>query len=204
MQILKGHVSPETAYTVADYPYGFRLRCTIRYWLEFQPKKGFRFVSQTTNPKRGDIWNKPKASTYCRFGGCMYLDDSGHVQWAGLSEYSNGAEAIAFQERYGEGVPEAGRDILSRWVAAKVAYDTNRESGDPLANGLTEARKAFVNPAPVTREQKLALVWKNTHSDFKGTHEGVKTIMVYRQGTRLVPLDNLTDAEIADRLPKTS
>jgi len=52
MQILKGHISPETAFIVDDYPYGFRLRCKIRYWLEYNPKHGFRFVSQTTNPKR--------------------------------------------------------------------------------------------------------------------------------------------------------
>jgi hypothetical protein len=45
------------------------LRCKIRYWLEFHPKRGFRFVSQTTNPKRGNVWNKPKASTFMRFGG---------------------------------------------------------------------------------------------------------------------------------------
>jgi hypothetical protein len=38
MQILKGHISQETAYLVDDYPYGFRLRCKIRYWLEYQPK----------------------------------------------------------------------------------------------------------------------------------------------------------------------
>ena len=91
-QILSGHVSPETAYVVADYPYGFRLRCQIRYWLEYKPKQGVRLVSQTTNPKRGDVWNKPKASTYCRFGGCMFLDENDHVQWSGLTEYGDAAE----------------------------------------------------------------------------------------------------------------
>jgi hypothetical protein len=48
LQLLFGHTSPETAYVVEDYPYGFRLRCKIRYWLEFKAKKGFRLVSQTT------------------------------------------------------------------------------------------------------------------------------------------------------------
>src|SRR6266566_9627426 len=92
MNILKGHVSPETAFVVDDYPYGFRLRCKIRYWLEYAPKRGVRFVSQTSNPKRGNVWNKPKASTYCRFGGCMVLDEQGHVKWSGLSEYCTGAD----------------------------------------------------------------------------------------------------------------
>jgi hypothetical protein len=98
-KILKDHVSPETAYVVDDYPYGFRLRCKIRYWLEFQPKKGFRLVSQTSNPKKGNVWNKPKASTYSRFGGAMFLNDEGHVNWAGLTEYSNGQEAKNFAEK---------------------------------------------------------------------------------------------------------
>lgn len=142
MQLLSGHVSPETAYLVEDYPYGFRLRCKIRYWLEYKAKKGFRFVSQTTNPKRpGEVWNKPKASTYSEFGGAMYLDDNGHVQFAGLSQYSSGAEAKAFQETYGEAVPEVGRTLLNKWVAAKVAYDANK--GEKLGDGLPAARKAW-------------------------------------------------------------
>ena len=123
---------------------GFRLRCSIRYWLEYNAKHGFRFVSQTTNPKRpGEVWNKPKASTYFKFGAAMFLDENDHVQWSGLSEYSTGAEAKAWQDKYGAGVPEAGRLMLAKWVAAKLAYDANRQSGDPLSKGLPEARKAF-------------------------------------------------------------
>lgn len=126
--ILQGHVSQETAYLVDDYPYGFRLRCKIRYWLEYHTKRGFRFVSQTSNPKRpGLVWNKPKASTYCRFGGCMYLDDQNHVHWAGLTEYSDGAEATAWSNKYRDGVPAAGLETLDLWVAAaKVAYDARQ------------------------------------------------------------------------------
>lgn len=144
MQILSGHTSPETAYLVADYPYGFTLRCKIRYWLEYDKRRGFRLVSQTSNPKRDNTWNKPKASTYCRFGGCMYLDGNGHVQWSGLSEYCSGAEAAAWRDTYGAGLPEVGRDLLERWTAAKLAYDNNRKPGDELSVGLAEARQAFI------------------------------------------------------------
>lgn len=144
MQILKGHISPETAYLVDDYPYGYTLRCKIRYWLEYKPRVGFRFMSQTTDPRRGDRWNNPKASTYSKFGGAMFLDDKGHVHWTGLGEYSDGAEAKAWSDKWRDGVPDAGLDILDRWVAAKLAYDANRQKGDALSVGLDAARKAFV------------------------------------------------------------
>lgn len=74
---LYGHVSPDTAYIVNDYPYGFRLRTQIRYWLEYKKGQGFRFVSQTLNPKTGE-WNKPKPGTYdvCKV---MCLDEKNHV-----------------------------------------------------------------------------------------------------------------------------
>ena len=52
------------------------------------------------------------------------------------------------------------------------------------------------------REQKLAAIYRTTHKDFKGQIGGERTIMVYRQGTVLVALKNLTDKEIAERLPK--
>jgi hypothetical protein len=156
MQLLHGHISPETAYVVDDYPYGFRLRCKIRYWLEYAPKRGFRFVSQTTNPKLSDrrfseeVWNKPKASTYCRFGGAMFLDDKNHCTWSGLSEYSNTAEAVAWQAKFEEGVPPTGRAVLKAWIAAKTAYDANREPDDPLGKGLPEARTAFIDSIKTT------------------------------------------------------
>lgn len=146
MQILSGHVSPETAYVVEDYPYGFRLRCRIRYWLEYQPKRGFRLCSQTSNPKvSGLVWNKPKASIYALFGGCMYLNAEGHVTWTGLTAYSTGAEAKAWSDLYRSGVPAEGLKTLDAWVAAKMAYDAKRQPGDNLRVGLVEAHKAWLD-----------------------------------------------------------
>lgn len=55
----------------------------------------------------------------------------------------------------------------------------------------------------MTREQKLKAVWQDTHRDYKGTIDGVKTILVCRKGATVAcPLDTLTDKEIEDRLPK--
>lgn len=97
VNVLHGHTSPETAYVVDDYPYGYTLRCKIRYWIETAAKgakKGQqRFMSQTTNPKVArEVWNKPKGSTYSRMA-WMYVDvdgnpdTEGHVKWTGISEY---------------------------------------------------------------------------------------------------------------------
>jgi hypothetical protein len=101
-ELLKGHTSAETAYESPEsYPYGFTLRCKIRYWLEYKNGQGFRLVSQTTNPKKaGEVWNKPKASTYCIFSGAMFLDDESHVQWTGLGYGSTVEQCEAFIEKY--------------------------------------------------------------------------------------------------------
>jgi hypothetical protein len=129
-QLLIGHVSPETAYLVADYPYGFTLRCQIRYWLEFNKTHGVRLVSQTSNPKKaGLVWNKPKASTYCRFGGAMFLDENDHVQWSGLSEYTDAAEAEAWRAQYGAGVPADCVPLMNKWCEAKRKYEELRDAG---------------------------------------------------------------------------
>lgn len=55
----------------------------------------------------------------------------------------------------------------------------------------------------MTRDQKLKAIWSKTHPDYKGTTDGVKTILVCRKGaTVLCPLDDLTDEEIERHLPK--
>jgi hypothetical protein len=138
------HVSPETAYVVVDYPYGFKLRCKIRYWIDCNPRHGARFVSQTTDPRKaGEVWNKPKTSTYCRFGGALYLDARGHVRWAGLTEYADGAEALAFRETYGAAVPEALRSLMTAWVEGKLAYDAQLEAGAEAREASAVARIAY-------------------------------------------------------------
>lgn len=125
MKILSGHVSPETAYQVNDYPYGFRLRCMIRYWLEYKPNNGFRLISQTSNPRHvgfGVKWNAPKGTTYARFGGCMVIiETEDRVTWVGLTEYSDAAESIKWRDTYGAGCPNP--EVTDKWINAKVAYE---------------------------------------------------------------------------------
>jgi hypothetical protein len=86
--VLHGHTSQNTAYLIADYPYGRQLRCQMRVWIE-QAAKGaakgqYRVMRQTDNPKitlagGGHPWNKPHASTYSDWL-VLYLDEDEHVQ----------------------------------------------------------------------------------------------------------------------------
>src|ERR1700722_6117577 len=116
---LAGHTTQATAYVVNDYPYGFRLRCKIRYWLEFKKGMGFRLVSQTTNPKLStEVWNKPKASTYCMLA-IMGLDEQDHVTWTGCNIYQFD-ELQAFEAIYG---PEFDQVQRAVYTAAQAAYE---------------------------------------------------------------------------------
>ncbi len=100
VQPLTGHTSVETAYVQADYPYGFKLRCQRRCWLERDAKRGYRFCTQTSNPKKDTlVWNAPKKSTYTHFA-IMGLDEDNHVTWTGVSMYQ--PEVLeAFIAKYG-------------------------------------------------------------------------------------------------------
>ena len=116
---LSGHVSPETAYTVEDYPYGFRLRCTIRYWIETKKGYGQRLVSQTTNPKRpGEVWNKPKAGTYAPIM-VMILDERDHVTVETLQSggWDDEAKIVDFETRHASAIGEHERASI-RYIRA--------------------------------------------------------------------------------------
>jgi hypothetical protein len=84
--ILRGYTSQDKAYEVKDYPYGFRLRTSIFYWIETKKGNGDRFCTYTINPKTGRA-NKPKCSTYSPFL-YLQLNEKGHVTTGTLSAYN--------------------------------------------------------------------------------------------------------------------
>ena len=167
-KVLIGHVSPATAFVVDDYPYGFTLRCRIRYWLEIHPSRGARLCTQTTNPKRAgaEFWNKPKKSTYCRIGACLYLDEKGHVQWSGLTEYSDSIETARWLDKFAAGnvLPEVAR----KWLKAKVIYERTME-----------------------KDRTADEVWNRTHKDYRSVVDGKRHVLRYEEGkgTVLVPIE---------------
>jgi hypothetical protein len=124
MTPLYGHDSESTAYLVADYPYGRKVRCRIRYWIESDARKGFRFVSQTENPKTLR-WNAPKKSTYSLIAECLFLDEIGHVKASAITEYSDAASCSTFARYF----PGADLRVLRAWVAKKCAYTQAKIDG---------------------------------------------------------------------------
>lgn len=120
---LAAATSQETAVVIQDYPYGYRLRCQMRVWVEFRKGKGFRYVTQTSDPKRPGVWNKPKASTYSRV--CMVIaqDENGHLSPVSLTEYSSLADYAKFFVDNCEALRGHARASLAYWTDVKTAYE---------------------------------------------------------------------------------
>lgn len=76
-QLMHGHVSEETAYLIEDYPYGRKLRCKMKVWIETNPKHGDRECRRTQDPKNGR-WNAIKKTTYYPVL-IMYRNDQEHI-----------------------------------------------------------------------------------------------------------------------------
>jgi len=77
------HNNENTALIIENYPYGFRLKTKIKYWIETDKKKGDRFVSQTLNPKTNK-WNNPKKSVYNSVMVLTRDNENGHISYIGL------------------------------------------------------------------------------------------------------------------------
>jgi len=114
---LYNHTSQETAYVVEDYPWGFRLRTTIRYWVESKDAKngGQRFGSQTINPKTGN-WCAPKYSTYYSII-IMYLDEKDYIKWAALHMSDRGETVENFKNTHLSNMNEFQKDKLREILA---------------------------------------------------------------------------------------
>lgn len=54
-----------------------------------------------------------------------------------------------------------------------------------------------------SKQNDLEAIWEKTHPDYKGYHEGERTVLVNVKGaTVLTPLNQLTDEQIARKLGK--
>lgn len=154
MKPLFGHTSPETAYLIADYPYGRKLRCQRRVWIEHSPSHGFRFVAQTTNPKTGR-WNAPHKSTYSEIAMALYLDEENHVQSMAITPNSNDAHALQFARAFGRQAEGAG--ILRVFAIKKARYLAQLASGE--AYFTSNGQKQEISPGDAARSLEESTQW---------------------------------------------
>lgn len=78
--------------TVEGYPYGYNLRTTLYDTMEFNPKKGYRHVTQTINPKNG-VLNKPKKGVYYDLM-VRYYDENNHIKTIVFNVVIDGVKGI--------------------------------------------------------------------------------------------------------------
>jgi len=85
---LYNHTNFDTGYEVEGYPWGFRLKTNVRYWVETNDRAngGQRFCKCTLNPKTNE-WCKPKKSIYFPIV-IIVLNDDGYVKFTHV-DYNN-------------------------------------------------------------------------------------------------------------------
>ncbi|MDI4665973.1 DUF1419 domain-containing protein [Xanthobacter autotrophicus] len=86
---------------------------------------------------------------------------------------------------------------------------SNKASPDRMRAAILERESRPVKA--MTHEERLEHIWSETNDDYRGyagarwpkQHRGKRTVLFYggRQGTSLVLLDGLTDAQISAKLP---
>ena len=145
MKVLSGHYSVETAKVVEGYPYGFRLKCKKRFWLEVNAK-GTRLHGQTTNPKKaGEPWNKPQVpSTYSLVGVMCEVDESdnkpdeiGHVYWVGLSRYDS-SKCSDFLAQYREGMTPEQINLVEALAKGHASLEARKAAAANPINAVPE------------------------------------------------------------------
>ena len=161
---LTGHVSPETSYLVNDYPYGFRLRCKARYWIETHPKRGQRVMFQTTNPKvQGrEVWNNVKASPYSTLRVLVLDESTGRVEVDGLGFNATEREVNAFAERHAAalhgGYEQEAIKRLIAWDRAqsKVTWKvTSGAEAEGKRSQTLEEQQAIMNRLAAEERKKM-------------------------------------------------
>ena len=166
-QELTGHTSEETAYVVDDYPYGFRLRTSIRYWVETRPGYGQRMWSQTLNPKTSR-WNKAKASTYysCL---ALVLADNGHVEPRALSVWATEEQLQGFEAE----CPETAqmpyeREAIRYHRAANRANEHITVTIHECGPDCTEHHQTLKEQAAILSGAIRQELWADTLSPIRG------------------------------------
>ncbi len=89
--------------------------------------------------------------------------------------------------------------LHNRWC---LFHSSSRQQQEEIIGVAWEQARQTIEADEVykaQRQRKLEAIWKHTHRDYKGESDGVRSILVCRNGTISVPLEGLTDKEIEQR-----
>jgi len=132
---------------VDDYPYGYRVRTQIRYWIE-TTKHGQRFVSQTLNPKTGE-WNKPKAGTYDEIKVMVLNEENGHIETESLRYNDNEEKITHFETIHAAALDERAHKLIKHIRAHNRAMSkltwTVGPANDGEAHQTIDEQLAIIN-----------------------------------------------------------
>lgn len=115
---------------------------------------------------------------------------------------------IVIFQRSGDFLEAFGKDAEAITKALGTVLMTRGDvkmAGLPVhaqAEDFAALRAAGIVPHIVERAEGEKAIWRRTHADFKGTLEGKRSILIYRDGTTIVPLDDLRADEIARLYPR--
>tara|TARA_R100001443_G_scaffold107278_1_gene117047 strand:- start:244 stop:786 length:543 start_codon:yes stop_codon:yes gene_type:complete len=113
----------DTAIEVNNYPWGFRLKTKVKYWIESN-NKGDRLIKQTLNPKTNE-WCKPKKSTYSEV---MVMtskreNDKTFISYEQISMYSNIKEVSLFENTHKNHLTNRQRENICMMKSMHGAYE---------------------------------------------------------------------------------
>lgn len=137
----KQHNSQETAYLVSDYPWGSKLRCNMRVWIEFKKGSGMRFCTQTEDPRNGR-WNAPKKSTYSKALVAIF-DEQGHLTQRAWSEYDQ-EKAAWFRGLYEEHLPHEVLEQLVFFEAYYNSMEAAKKEGEAKGADMSYGTQPYV------------------------------------------------------------
>jgi hypothetical protein len=174
------HTSPETAYVVDDYPWGFRLRTTIRYWVETKKAKngGQRFAHQTVNPKTGQ-WCAPKYSTYSPIM-VMFLDEKGHVHCTDLKMHDSEEAVEKFKERHLAYLDEFQREELKAIMAYTKVMKNVTFTCTPSKVGPVSLFS--MKPEDVEKRKQMALEQEENKKRSEESFKRINRAIAYEMG----------------------
>jgi hypothetical protein len=121
-------------------------------------------------------------------------------KWEQVAERFKAQGIIAI---YGGGAKAKGHGF---WLVCDGPLETGTgalandgaNTGNPYFWTMADAERLLAQ-IEGERARVLKIIWRETHADYRGCIEGVRTILVNRGGSCLVGLGDLTDEEIIDK-----